>query len=237
MAAEEKLLAHKVCARLARELQTSDESGPLKYIMFIRDEIRFEHSVLGNRVSAYVTSQAFLFTAFATSTLVEGDAVFAQYFASVCFPYIMLPIFGIDISVVIWIAVIETCRRIESQRSLLYYDNSPLKASIEALRPNGRGTFGHNRSLMYSKVLPWACASLWMLIYLVGIVWHFIAGYHLRGLVLLLINCLIVGRAAKGCPVAFAGIERELCERINRQIVRRVRELLIPELPKADEGC
>lgn len=128
-------------------------------IKFIREEIRFEHSVLGNRISAYLAAQAFLMTAFAISSHHEHRRLLDM----TLFSYFGLSILGIAISWFILVAVNETDKRLTTQRMLIYGHKSPLRNLIAQLRPEIDDD-PHNKSLRYARWVPKVIVIMWVLI-------------------------------------------------------------------------
>lgn len=141
-----------------------ENPSDLARIQFIREEIRFEHTVLGNRISAYLASQAFLVTAFAIS----GQAIHRSQLDYMLFAYLVLPLVGALISRWIYLSVAESVARIDKQRALIYCQSSPLRPLIDQLRPEV-GNKEHRRSLVYAVRVPVLFGCLWMAILAWGI--------------------------------------------------------------------
>jgi hypothetical protein len=141
-----------------------ENPGNLARIQFIREEIRFEHIVLGNRISAYLASQAFLITAFAIS----GQAIHRSQLDYMLFAYLILPMVGALISRWIYLSVAESVARIDKQRELIYCQSSPLRSLIDQLRPEV-GNKEHRRSLVYAVRVPILFGCLWMAIFAWGV--------------------------------------------------------------------
>jgi hypothetical protein len=131
---------------------------------FVREEIRFEHTVLGNRISAYLASQAFLMTTFAISARTEHRASLDM----VVFSFFGIPILGILITYYICLAVAETVSRITKQRELIYTKDRPLYSITQKLRPEN-GHSKHNMSLLYATNLTIIFGLVWCLIFLWGL--------------------------------------------------------------------
>jgi hypothetical protein len=138
-------------------------------LKFIRDEIKFEHSLLGQRVSWLLASNAFLLAAFAASTQQLIRDFPATSFVSAFLPFYVIPMFGLISSVMLVPAVNEAARRINDQRKLLYTPDHHLglEPLTQILRP-GRGNTAHNLSVQYAVVMPVLCIILWVVIFLAG---------------------------------------------------------------------
>jgi hypothetical protein len=131
---------------------------------FVRDEIRFEHTVLGNRISAYLASQAFLMTAFAISARVEHRANVDM----LIFSFIGIPVLAQFITHYIIHAVDETIERLAKQRSLIYTKGLPLYEISDRLRPEIDHSH-HNMSLHYASKTPRFFRVAWYLILIWGV--------------------------------------------------------------------
>ncbi len=142
---------------------SSDEPSLFDQMKFVRDEIRFEHAVLGNRISAYLASQAFLMTAFAISSRFEHRT----YVDILFFSFFGIPILGLYITSYIIPAVEETISRLGTQRSKIYTRGLPLYEITERLRPELDNS-KHNMSLKYAQKLPLAFGVAWIVILLWG---------------------------------------------------------------------
>lgn len=143
---------------------SSDEPSFFDQMKFVRDEIRFEHTVLGNRISAYLASQAFLITAFAISSRFEHRA----YVDVLFFSFFGIPILGLYITSYIIPAVEETISRLGLQRSKIYTPGLPLYEITHRLRPELDNS-KHNMSLKYAQKLPLAFGIAWIVILLWGL--------------------------------------------------------------------
>jgi hypothetical protein len=144
---------------------------PTKFeqLKFIRDEIRFEHSLLGQRVSWLLASNAFLLAAFAESSQQAISSFPEAKLSDALLPFYVIPLFGLVSSFMLIPAVTEAARRITQQRELLYTPGHHLglEPLTQVLRP-GRGNTAHNRSVQYARWMPYLCVVLWLGIGLAG---------------------------------------------------------------------
>ena len=122
---------------------------------FVREEIRFQHDLIGHRVGSYITAQAFLFTAFATAQAVDGQKWFS---------FLLLPLIAIGVSLLILMAIVAACTRIDKQRSIhRHFDRK------EYVLPK-RATGDHQQSLWYAKGMPWVFVVAWGILLAYGFI-------------------------------------------------------------------
>src|SRR5215831_18679104 len=88
----------------------SEEQQPpmyqLKQIGLLREEIRFEHQLIANRLSALLMVQPFLLAAFAVAA--AGEAQHRQHF--LWFSYGIVPVVGLVVALLALLAVVEGVR-------------------------------------------------------------------------------------------------------------------------------
>jgi hypothetical protein len=90
----------------------------LKYIRLLREEIRFEHQLIANRLSALLTVQPFLLSSFAIAA--TGEARHHLHF--IWFSYGIVPLVGLLLALLTLLAVVEGERRLRTLRGRLYDD-------------------------------------------------------------------------------------------------------------------
>jgi hypothetical protein len=149
---------------MSEEKPPQHEPSLFERMKFVRDEIRFEHTVLGNRISAYLASQAFLMTAFAISARAEPRTSIDM----VIFSFMGIPTLALLISFYIKRAVNETINRLKIQRNLIYGNDSPLRHITNELRPESDFK-PHNRSLRYAENIPIFFFVAWLLVVIWGV--------------------------------------------------------------------
>jgi hypothetical protein len=128
----------------------------LPEISFIRDEVKFQHNLIGTRVSWFVSSQAFLVTPFAI-------CVANQQSIPHTFPlaFIGIPFLGIALSLLIVPAVQIAIRRIEEQHTRIQaYQTDHLLGPPDPI--------GHKKSLRFACWAPWIFFTFWLVIVEVG---------------------------------------------------------------------
>jgi hypothetical protein len=137
---------------------------PLKQISMLREEIRFEHGLIANRLSAMLTVQPFLLAAFAVAATVEAQH--RQRF--IWFSYGIVPVVGLLVAVLALLAMLEGERRLRLLRKLLYEDGR-LAALADRVCPQ-LDPRAQTISLFYAAALPAVFALAW--IYVAGMgVW------------------------------------------------------------------
>ncbi len=115
---------------------------------FLREEVRFEHRLVGQRISWYVGSQAFLVTAFAIA------ASGVRPSATNWFSYGLLPLLGIILSGLICPAATSASRRIEELWNYLdRYD------TVDLMPPRHR--LQHQSSLWFPRYTPFVFLAFW----------------------------------------------------------------------------
>ncbi len=126
---------------------------------FVREEIRFQHDLLGHRIGSFLTAQSFLVTALAISAASNsGDAKL------ITFTRWILPGLGVAISILIGMAVIAACKRITGERKVI--QELPIR---KALLPENTSKWAvvawllaHDRSLWYAKLMPLILIGFWI---------------------------------------------------------------------------
>lgn len=130
---------------------------PLRHIGLLREEIRFEHQLIANRLSTLLTAQPFLLTAFAVAALPEVR----RHQPFVWFAYaIVLPAAGLVVALLALLAVVEGERRLRLLRRRLYEDGE-LAGLAERVCPP-LDAWGQALSLFYAVALPALFALAWI---------------------------------------------------------------------------
>jgi hypothetical protein len=139
--------------------------SPKERLDFYRGEIHFETTNLSSRTNAYLSSQAFLVIAYASSMAnlnPQWGAVFTLVVP------VMLALFGVVSSLMAWPGIKAACDIIDhwyyKQSGLLSsepvmglsYDDSPLFSSWESTDK------GHKSALLFSKRTPWMFCLFWL---------------------------------------------------------------------------
>src|SRR5947209_19242411 len=103
---------------------------PMSHVKLLREEIRFEHQLIANRLVVLLTGQPFLLAAFAVAARVE--APHRQHF--MWFSYGIIPVVGLLIALLALLAVAEGERRLRMLRERLY-DNGELAGLADKVCP------------------------------------------------------------------------------------------------------
>jgi hypothetical protein len=130
--------------------------SPLKHVELLRDEIRFEHTLIANRLSVLLTGQAFLMAAFAVAA--SGNEEHREHF--LWFAYGVVPMVGLVVALLVLLAVVEGERRLGELRRRLYEDKE-LKGFAEKVCPQLLSCFGRCISLFYVVAMPVVFAVAW----------------------------------------------------------------------------
>jgi len=143
---------------------------------FVREEIRFQHSLLGSRIGSYLAAQAFLFIAFASAADPQklwprNDHPTLEFLW--CFPFLLLPCLGIGISFLVRSAIRVARRRIDAERRLLkgYPSCEAILPKLEHKKHKNEyhENREHTRSLQYLAAIPWSCVLAWLVILVYGV--------------------------------------------------------------------
>ncbi|MBP3955646.1 hypothetical protein J8F10_10175 [Gemmata sp. G18] len=132
-------------------MATDDENAkalPEGYT-YLRQELRFEHTLLGSRMTYYMTSQSFLFTTAAIARAVQWHGVY-------WFSGVMVPIVGIAASAVLLFSIHAAYGRMDQWRAKekLFEGKHPLIV----LYPEEK----HRKSLLFTTLMPWLLISVWI---------------------------------------------------------------------------
>jgi hypothetical protein len=139
--------------------------SPKDRLDFYRREIHFETTSLSSRTNAYLSSQAFLVIAYASS-MANLNPKWGTIFTMVV--PAMLALFGVVSSIMAWPGIKAACDIIDhwyyKQSGLLRsdpviglsYDDSPLFSSWESTDK------GHKPALLFSKRTPWIFCIFWV---------------------------------------------------------------------------
>lgn len=133
----------------------------LEWIKLLRDEIKFEHHSMSARLNAFVTSQSFLFAAFAISGLGEHQ----HHQAIMWFSHLVVPVIGILFSMLFSLAVSQGIARLFQLNSCLHdrmheMDGTPMSDLVEDLCLPSLSS--RKRTLLYPKWIPVICGLAWV---------------------------------------------------------------------------
>lgn len=125
-----------------------DKALPEGYT-YLRQELRFEHTLLGSRMTYYMTSQSFLFTAAAIARATHWHGV---YWIS----GVLLPLVGVAASAVLLYSIHAAYGRMDQWRAKekLFEGRHPLVV----LYPEDR----HRKSLLFTTLMPWLLMGVWI---------------------------------------------------------------------------
>lgn len=126
-----------------------DENGkPPAGYLYLREELRFEHQLLGSRMTYYMTSQSFLFTTAAIARSVHWHGVY-------WFSGVMVPLVGIVASVVLLYSIHAAYERMAQwrEKERAFVGRHPLVMPY----PEDK----HRKSLMFTTLMPWLLIGVW----------------------------------------------------------------------------
>jgi hypothetical protein len=127
----------------------------LDEIRFIREEVKFQHTLIGTRISWFVSAQAFLVTPFAI-------CVSNQLSRTWLLAFVGIPFLGLALSLLIVQGIWQALRRIEEQHLRMQaYSTEHLIGPPDPV--------GQNRSLRFATWVPWIFLSFWVVIVFIGI--------------------------------------------------------------------
>jgi hypothetical protein len=153
-------------------------AGKLEKLHFYREEIKHEYNLLSGRVSAYITSQAFLVTGYGLS-MGNANPQWGSIFRLV-FPT-TLAVLGITLSLLVWPSIKGACDTIElwhaKQEALFDHDPSMAEYRIErrVLRRGHKEPMDliHERSFLFARSAPWVFAPAWLVFGLLAVILFF----------------------------------------------------------------
>ena len=116
---------------------------------YLRQELRFEHNLLGSRMTYYMTSQSFLFTAAAIARATQWHGVY-------WFSGVLLPVVGVASSAVLLFTTHAAYSRMDGWRARekAFEGAHPLIV----LYPEDK----HRRSLLFTTFMPWLLVAVWL---------------------------------------------------------------------------
>ncbi len=133
----------------------ADESGkdrelPRGY-KYLREELRFEHTLLNARMTSYITGQSFLFTAAAVARTMNSHGF--HWFSGA-----LLPLVGVVASAITLESIRTSYGRIDAWRAAEkeFAGLHPLVI----LYPEG----AHRRSLLFTTLMPRLFFAVWVVI-------------------------------------------------------------------------
>jgi hypothetical protein len=126
----------------------------LDEIRIIREEVKFQHTLIGTRVSWFVSAQAFLVTPFA---ICVANGIFRTYPLAL----VGIPFLGIALSILIIPGIHEAIRRIEEQHVLM-----SAYSTEHLIGPND--PMGQRKSLRFAVWAPWIFLVFWIVVVTVG---------------------------------------------------------------------
>ena len=129
---------------------TADDAPPAGY-KYLREELRFEHTLLGGRMTYYMTSQSFLFTTAAIARTMEWRGVY-------WFSGVLVPLIGFAASVVLLDSIHAAYGRMDAWRAIEkeFAGRHPLVV----LYPEDK----HRKSLMFTTLMPWLFIAVWVVL-------------------------------------------------------------------------
>jgi hypothetical protein len=128
----------------------------LAEITFIRDEVKFQHTLVGTRISWFVSAQAFLVTPFAIC--IVNPPMLRTFLLA----FLGIPCIGMALSLLIVEGVHQAIRRIEQQHVRIQaYQTDHLLGPLDPV--------GQRKSLRFAVCVPWVFFMFWVIVILCGI--------------------------------------------------------------------
>jgi hypothetical protein len=130
-----------------REIEKEPPGG----FKFLREELRFEHTLLGSRMTYYLTSQSFLFTAAAIARATNWNGF--HWFSGA-----LLPLVGVASSAVILNSIHAAYARMDEWRAKEreFEGGHPLVV----IYPEAK----HRQSLLFTTLMPWLFLGVWVVL-------------------------------------------------------------------------
>jgi hypothetical protein len=142
-------------------MQTLNPPTPQDYnldeIRFIREEVKFQHTLIGTRISWFVSAQAFLVTPFAICVANQASLPETFFLA-----FAGIPFLGITLSLLIVPGIQQAIRRIEEQHLLM-------TAYVTTHLIGPPDPAGQKRSLRFATWAPWIFLTFWVVVVGFGI--------------------------------------------------------------------
>ena len=155
------------------ELMGPESAQPtvLQRVTLLREEIRFEHSLICTRLNAFITAQSFLFAAYAVSGIGEHQ----QHQAIRWFSHVIVPCIGVLFSLLLSIAFDQARRRlaklnIRLRELLLDSDGKPVSDLAGDLCLASLGS--RRLSLFYAFGIPLICGAAWLFVGVCSVFWN-----------------------------------------------------------------
>lgn len=133
----------------------SKESGIARELpegyKYLREELRFEHTLLGGRMTYYITSQSFLFTAAAIARATNWNGF--HWFSGA-----LIPLVGIASSAVILYSIHAAYGRMDEWRAKEkeFAGSHPLVVIFPEEK--------HKKSLLFTSLMPWLFLGVWVVL-------------------------------------------------------------------------
>lgn len=143
----------------------------LQRVAMLRDEVRFEHSLMSTRLNAFITSQSFLFAAYAVSGIGEHQ----HHQAIRWFSHLIVPSIGVLFSLLLAIALDQARRRlarlnIRLHEVLVDSDGKPVSDLAGDLCLASLGS--RRLSLLYAFGIPLICGAAWLFVGMCSVFWQ-----------------------------------------------------------------
>ncbi len=163
-----RLIRALTCYVLGDKNEMSETGSQLEQIKFLREEIKFEHKQIADRLSPFVTAQSFVTTAFAVSAQ-NADHSYSRF---VWYAYKIVVPFGFFSAILVLCAIGVGVYRLHKLRKMLFdKSNETVRSRI---LPSS-SPLAHYISLIYAFGLPLLAIGIWIVVYLHG---THLAGYE-----------------------------------------------------------
>jgi len=140
-----------------------DIPNDLERVKFIREEIKFEHKQIADRLSPFVTAQSFVTTAFAISAQ-NADHSYSSF---VWYAYWVVIPFGFLSALLVLCAISIGVYRLSKLRDMLFKKCD--QEVRQSLLPDSSPT-AHGVSLFYAFGLPSLMMLIWSIVFIYGMI-------------------------------------------------------------------
>lgn len=116
--------------------------------VYLRDEIRGHHEIVNHRMSWFAATQSLLFGVYASAMASTRNSWFGER---------LIPVVGILLCILMWLAIESAFERIRRLRIVL---KEKISASLKEIYPLNRD-WVHGAALLYPRFTPWIFLLSW----------------------------------------------------------------------------
>jgi hypothetical protein len=137
--------------------------SPLEHYRVVRSQIEHEDDLVSQRLSWFLASQAFLFTAYAISLNGPTQLHFQNLEAQAKLLMILLPLLAIASALLIWISVLAGVSAMRTLRMNFERSAGKLPAQLPSLQTAGRALLGGQLGPVF---IPPMFIAVWLILLL-----------------------------------------------------------------------